>query len=644
MNLASVDKENKTVPVVFATDTPVLTRNWRIDDGKPFYEVLSFNSGHIRTGRLEKGLGVFKDHYTSTDNQIGTAENYTITKSDASAVVRFSANEEEFFNDVAANIKNKISVGFNVYRYEDITPEGETTRTLRAIDWEPMEISFVGVPADLNSGTRSNDEELHEVEIEISQKRSLTDNNPKNPIMEKTAEQKAAIKTKNAEIRQRKLEEAQEQGRKDFQKLTVDVTEICRKAGVSEDVTAEILKTDGVTLEKARAMVLEKVIEGKSDKPTSTGGGANVKIGTEQVEKAVRAIGDAFELRVDPSAEKDMKPEQVATARDFRGFSMVEIAREFLSQTGVETRGMTKREIAQKVFEKVNSERAMAIGDFPTLLGATFTRTLRKMYEMTEATYKPFVTRGTMPDFRENSRVQLSGLVGKFDEIPEGGEYKEGSFLEAKETYKLAKYGKKVAFTWESMMNDDLSAFTRVPKAIANEAAQKKSDLVYALLADNAVMYDGHALFSAEHGNLGTVGVPSETTFSAARLAMRNQKDLNGRFINITAKNLLVGPALETTAQKFLQATIMATKTADTNIFKGSVGLIVEPRITDNAWYMFGNPSAVDIIEESFLEGEQDLFTETKYGFDIDGMVMKARMVYAVKAIDWRNAYKSPNA
>ena len=109
-----MDKENRTVPVVFATDTPVLTRNWRIDDGKPFYEVLSFNSGHIRTGRLEKGLGVFKDHYTSTDNQIGTAENYTITKTDASAVVRFSENEPEFFNDVAANIKNKISIKSNI--------------------------------------------------------------------------------------------------------------------------------------------------------------------------------------------------------------------------------------------------------------------------------------------------------------------------------------------------------------------------------------------------------------------------------------------------------------------------------------------------------------------------------------------------
>jgi hypothetical protein len=637
-----VDKENRTVPVVFATDTPVLTRNWRIDDGKPFYEILSFDKGHVRTGRLEKGLGVFKDHYTSTDNQIGTAENYTITKTDASAVVRFSENEEEFFSDVAANIKNKISVGFNVYRYEDITPEGETTRTLRAIDWEPMEISFVGVPADVNSGTRSNEEELHEVEIEISQKRSLTDN-PKNPIMEKTAAEKEAIKTRNAEIRQRKLEEAQEKGRKEFQKLTVDVTEICRKAGVSEDVTAEILKTENITIEKARALVLDKVIEGKSDKSTNPAGGANVKVGTEQTEKVSRALGDALILRVDPTAEKsDLKPEQVEVAKIFRGLNFVETGRKYMEMQGVKTDGMTKREIFNMLFDPSN--RAMAIGDFSTLLGATFNRTLRRAYEMTAPTFEPFVRRATIPDFRSVSRVQLSGLVGAFDAIAEGGEYKEAKFTEGKETYSLLKYGKKVAFTFESFVNDDLDAFRRAPMAIANKAQQKKSDIVYEILSGNPAMGDTYNLFSSEHANLGSAGAPSETTLNAARKAMRIQKDPNGDFINVTGKFLLTGPNYETIAQKVLRGDIKATKTDDTNVFKGSLEQIVEPRITDNAWYVIADPGMIDTIETAYLEGEPDLFTETRIGFDVDGMEMKARMFFAAKAIDHRGMYKFPNA
>lgn len=643
LNLASVDKENRTVPVVFATDTPVLTRNWRIDDGKPFYEILSFEKGHIRTARLEKGLGVFKDHYTSTNNQVGTAENYTVTKTDASAVVRFSENEEDFFKDVAANIKNKISVGFNVYRYEDITKEGESVRTLRAIDWEPMEISFVGVPADVNSGTRSNDEELHEVEIEISQKRSLTDN-PKNPIMEKTAEEKAIIKAKNAQIREANIKKAQEEGRRAFQALTVEVTEICRKAGISEEVTAEILKTEGITIEKAREMVLDKVIEGKKDTQTNPAGGANAKVGTEQVEKVSRALGDALILRVDPTAEKEeLKPEQIQTARIFRGLNFVETGRKYMEMQGVKTDGMSKREIFQILFNDP-ATRAMAIGDFPTLLGATFNRTLRRAYEMTAPTFEPFVRRTTIPDFRSISRAQLSGLIGAFDAIPEGGEYGLGKFSEGKETYNLLKYGKKVAFTFESFVNDDLDAFRRAPMAIANKAQQKKSDIVYAILSGNPAMADTFNLFSAEHANLGSAGAPSETTLNAARKAMRNQKDPNGDFINVTGKFLVCGPNYETIAQKVLRGDIKATKTDDTNVFKGSLEQIVEPRIDNNAWYVIADPSMIDTIETAYLEGEPDLFTETRVGFDVDGMEMKARMFFAAKAIDYRGMYKFPTA
>lgn len=603
---------------------------------------------HIRKARADKGLPVFQDHYTSSSNKIGKAYNIEFVKGEARALVSITENKSDFFKEIADGTQSEISAGFNVFRYEDISEEGDTIRTLRAIDWEPTEISFVGVEADPDSGTRSAETE-HEV---IIQERSLNNNNQNTPIM-KTAEEKARIKENNARIRakreadqKRELESAKAEGIRVMQEITTEAKDLIAKSRFKDPdaVLDEVIKTKDITVEKARKMIFEKWAEEQSAAETRGAHSGKITVGTEQVEKAVRAIGDAFELRIDPSAEKDMKPEQVSTARDFRGYSMIEIAREFLNQTGVETRGMTKREIAQKVFDKVNNERAMAIGDFPTLLGATFERTLRKMYEMTEATYKPFVTRGTMPDFRETSRTQLSGLVGKFDEIPEGGEYKEATLIEAKETYKLVKYGKKIAFTWESMINDDLSAFTRVPKAIANEAAQKKSDLIYGLLAANANMYDGNALFSTEHGNLGSAGVPSETTLSAAREAMRKQKDLNGRFINVRATNLVCGPSLETTAQKLLQATIVATKTSDTNIFKGSLGLIVEPRIEDNTWYLFGNPSMVDIIEESFLEGEPELFTETKYGFDIDGMVMKARMVYAAKALDWRNAWKNPNA
>jgi hypothetical protein len=88
----------------------------------------------------------------------------------------------------------------------------------------------------------------------------------------------------------------------------------------------------------------------------------------------------------------------------------------------------------------------------------------------------------------------------------------------------------------------------------------------------------------------------------------------------------------------------MATKTADTNVFKGSLQIIVEPRLTGNQWYLAASPGQVDTIEYAFLDGEGELFTEQRVGFDVDGLEIKARMVFAAKAIDYRGLFKNAGA
>ena len=71
---------------------------------------------------------------------------------------------------------------------------------------------------------------------------------------------------------------------------------------------------------------------------------------------------------------------------------------------------------------------------------------------------------------------------------------------------------------------------------------------------------DTKALFHVDHGNKAATGaVISDTTLSAARLALRTQKGLDGRIIRVTPKNLLVPPALETVAEKWLATIAPAT-------------------------------------------------------------------------------------
>ena len=58
---------------------------------------------------------------------------------------------------------------------------------------------------------------------------------------------------------------------------------------------------------------------------------------------------------------------------------------------------------------------------------------------------------------------------------------------------------------------------------------------------------------------------------------------------------------------------------------------------------MAAAPNMVDTIEYGFLDGNE-LYTEQREGFDVDGMQFKVRMTFGAKAIDWRGLYKNAGA
>ena len=49
---------------------------------------------------------------------------------------------------------------------------------------------------------------------------------------------------------------------------------------------------------------------------------------------------------------------------------------------------------------------------------------------------------------------------------------------------------------------------------------------------------------------------------------------------------------------------------------------------------------AVDAAQD----GEEGLYTESRLGFDVDGVEVKGRLDFAAKAIDWRGMYQDPGA
>jgi hypothetical protein len=336
-----------------------------------------------------------------------------------------------------------------------------------------------------------------------------------------------------------------------------------------------------------------------------------------------------------------LKPSDLtAQGRQFSGMTLLRMTEDCLAAEGKNVRGVAPLELVKRAMEST--------GDFPNILANVLNKTLRKPYDESPRTYDPIVRVTETADFKPMSRTQLSGAPN-LDLVLQSGEIKRGVMTDAAETYAISTYAKTVAITRTAIINDDLSAFSRVPMAFGYAAVRKELDLVWGLLQVNALMGDGYALFqAAKHNNYvasGSGAAPSTGatgTLQAMRAAFRRQKGLSGELLNLIPKYLIVGSYLEEVAMEILSEQIVATQVSNTNTFKGLMTPIVEPRIDNisaTAWFASVDPGQVDVIEMAYLTGQRGIFTESRIGWDVDGLEVKARLDVGCKVLDWRSLY-----
>lgn len=164
----TINEEDRTIEVTFATSTPYQRYIWADRGPELVNEVLEFGDGNVRMDRLNSSAPLLDNHNrmgSIKDNVLGVVVRAWLLNSEGKAIVRFSKREnaQEVFEDVKDGILRNISVGYKVYKYE--RERGDGIDTLRAIDWEPMEISLVDVPADYKAQVRSEDDAKIKTEV-----------------------------------------------------------------------------------------------------------------------------------------------------------------------------------------------------------------------------------------------------------------------------------------------------------------------------------------------------------------------------------------------------------------------------------------------------------------------------------------------
>ncbi len=619
--LAPADRDERTATLTWYTGASVR----RYDARGPFEMRFSMEPGAIRMGRLASGSApLLNGHRDFTvDDVIGVIARAWVENGQGKATVRFSkrADVDPVWQDVQDGILRNASMGVAIHAIEDVTPQGAAMRQVLVTDWEPEEVSLVPIGADPGAGFKFEratgpqeqkmDETIVEAGLTAGAKNNATGEEARDELtVNLDAERQAAALAERARIR--------------------EIEKVGRTLNVDARLVAQHVEA-GTSIEEFRKLALDKRAE--EDERNSIRSAAAV-VTRDQTETRRAGIMAALLHRYDPA----VFPLKDDLGRDWAGQTLLDLAKECLETAGTRTKRLPRREIAKL---------ALSTSDFPSILADVANKTLRQAYEAYPRTFLPFSRRRSAVDFKNINAVQL-GEAPSLMKVNEKGEFTHGSIAESKETYKLATYGRIVSITRQTIINDDLSAFTRIPAGFGVAAATLESDTVWGIITSNPAMGDGVALFHANHANLNT-GAGSAlalTGLGAGMAAMAKQKGLDGvTVLNVQPRYLVVPVALQLAAFQMIAPNLAPAKSADlVPDYIRALTPIAEPRLdaaSTTAWYLFASPDQIDTIEYAYLEGQDGVYIETRQGFDVDGVEIKARLDFGAKAIDWRGLQKN---
>ena len=631
---STYNKDAGTFDVTFATEIPVSSYQWELGD---YNEILSCDASNVRMERALSGLPVFDCHYPrNAMSQLGVAENIRFENGQGIATIRLGARcDEAMRSDIENGIISGISAGYRVYAYLQegaIMPNSKEIPTYKATDWEPTEISFAPVQADPKAKIRSQEtDDLHTVIInnlksekmaeEVIVDKGRADNPDGNP---------PAIVVDVAKIREDASKEV---------RTRIDAILLSTRAAKISDTEAIEYINSADSIEKIRQDIISKFVDAAPEvKPK---GDHSSGVGKEAIEKkrelAENAILNRISAKTFPIIEG---------SREFRGMSVFEIARELATERGMNTRMLTKEVMADKIF---TGQRDMATGDFPLLLENVMHKSLRADYGYAPEFWDQIARETSVEDFRAKNMYQVESVNG-MTEMGEGSEIKYGELIEAKQTIKVKSFGEGLKFTRRMFINDDLSAFSKIPDKFVLDWNTTRGDIVWSMLTsgtDGVVMDDGKKLFHADHANLnsGAGSAFGDAGLTAALIAFKKQTGIDGkRKIRVQPKLLIVSPDLEVAARKQLFVGMQATKTSDVNVWSNAYTLIVEPRLTGNIWYLAADPSTIEGLYYAYLNGNSALRTNRIDNFNTDSIDFAVRGEFGVAAIDYRGWQKNVGA
>ncbi len=618
---STINEEERSVDITISTETPVLRYDWWED--RYFEEVLLHGKENVDLSRLSS---LYFNHRTM-DLPIGRLENIRIENRQLKAKAYFDDDDESMriWKKVRSGSLQGVSNGYRILEIKLTKRDGQPD-LVEVTRWQPLEASIVTIPADPNAGVGRSQDKTNEPKNDKPNFDKNSNSKEERQMPNQTTEpQKKEPQPVNIEAERQKAIEAERQRVK-------TINDLCRMHGL-EELAGDFIER-GTSIEEAKDEILKKLAERKQ--PV---GGVNARQVTDEKEKFQRAVVDAVLLRAGFKLDKPAEG-----ADQFRSYSLVDLAKESLKRSGINTTGLSRAKIVERAFTHSTS-------DFPNILLDAANKALTEGYREQPTTYQRFTRETSATDFKTNHRVRISSFTD-LEEVRELAEYKEGTIKDEGEAVKVATFGRIFTISRQAIINDDLDALSRIPAAMGRAARRTIEKTVYALINSNPKMSDGKAVFHADHKNIGTAGVISDTTLKEARQKFRKQKDPNGNLIQVTPRFMLIPSALYVDAYRWMNSTYLPGATnEEPNPFRGFVDEIIENEYlsadfngSDTAWYLFADPNMIDTIEVSFLDGNSTPEIVQEEGFTTDGIRTKVRIDFGAAFIDYRGVFRNAGA
>jgi len=301
-------------------------------------------------------------------------------------------------------------------------------------------------------------------------------------------------------------------------------------------------------------------------------------------------------------------------------------------------------------------QAAFSTTSLPGILSNIANKMLLEGYNYIEDAWRRVCRIASVNGFKEHTRCRMTGSF-KFQEVGPDGELKHGKLDEQKYGQKADTHGIMFALTRQMIINDDLGAFTDIPRQIGMGAAESIADAVWGLLLSNPVQDDGKAFFSTDHKNYADGADTALTVdgLTAAEVMFGEQTKPGGRPLGIPASLLLVPTALKVPAELLMTSLLLnETTTANkgkpsSNPHVGKFDVVSSVYLANTsfagasakAWYLFADPNRLPAIEVAFLNGvDRPTVEKTDADFNTLGIQFRGYIDFGVREQDWRGALK----